>query len=114
MIRLKPLTFKRGAMITPYRPLRIPSREAVAIPLSAVPPAPNTPTTANCDAPENVKSESKQLCRTEKPFATAAAPKATPYAPTVSETLSESRRVALITLDTQPFCRRNPQPRAGC
>jgi hypothetical protein len=48
-----------------------------------------------------------------KPFATAAAPKATPYAPTVNETLSESRRVALFTLDTRPFCRRNPQPRAG-
>ena len=100
-------------MITPYKPLRIPSSEAVAIPLKAVPPAPNTPTTANWDAPEKVSNESKQLCRTVKPLATAAAPKATPYAPTVNETLSESRRVALFTLDTQPFCRRNPQPRAG-
>jgi hypothetical protein len=77
-----------------------------------------TPTTANCDAPEKVSSESKQLCRTENPFATAAAPKATPYAPTVKETLSESRRVGplsdeiRLSLDTRTFCRRNPQPRA--
>jgi hypothetical protein len=34
--------------------------------------------TANCDAPEKVSKESKQLCRTENPLATAAAPKATP------------------------------------
>ena len=50
-----------------------------------------TPTTANCDAPEKSKSESKQACRTEKSAATAAAPNALPYAPTVIETLKESR-----------------------
>ena len=65
-------------MITPYSPLRTPSREAVAIALIGFPPAPITPTTANCEAPEKVRSESRQLCRTLNPFATAAAPKATP------------------------------------
>ena len=75
---LKPLTFNRGAMITPYKPFRIPSSEAVAIPLIALPPAPITPTTANWEAPENVRRDKRQLCTTEKPLATAAAPNATP------------------------------------
>jgi hypothetical protein len=56
-------------MITPYTPFRIPSRDAVAIPLNAPPPAPRTPITANCDAPENVRSDNKHVCRSEKPFA---------------------------------------------
>ena len=78
MIRLNPFTFNLGAIITPYTPFRIPSRDAVAIPLNAPPPAPRTPITANCDAPENVRSDNKHVCRSEKPFATAAAPKAVP------------------------------------
>ena len=57
---------------------------------------------------EKVKSESKQLCKTLNPFATAAAPNATPYAPTVRETLRESRNVGEETLDTPAFCRINP------
>jgi hypothetical protein len=44
----------------------------------ADPPAPTTPMTANCDAPENVSSDKRQAWITEKPLATAAAPKATP------------------------------------
>jgi len=75
---LNPFTFNRGAMITPYKPFRIPSKDAVAIPLIAPPPAPRTPITANCDAPENVRSDNKHVCTSEKPFATAAAPKAVP------------------------------------
>ncbi|CAB4532792.1 unannotated protein [freshwater metagenome] len=59
-MRLKPLTFNRGAMMTPYKPLRTPRSDAVAIPLKALPPAPNTPTTANCEAPEKVSSDNKQ------------------------------------------------------
>ena len=65
-------------MMAPYKPLRIPSRDAVAIPLIALPPAPRTPMTANWDAPEKVNRDKRQLCRTEKPFATEAAPKAIP------------------------------------
>jgi hypothetical protein len=65
-------------MSTPYKPFRLPSNEAVAIALSALPPDPITPITANCEAPEKVKRESKQLCKTLNPFATAAAPNATP------------------------------------
>jgi len=75
---LIPPTLKIGAMASPYKPFRIPSSDAVAIALTALPPAPKTPTTANCEAPEKVSSESAQLCATVKPFATAAAPKATP------------------------------------
>jgi hypothetical protein len=65
-------------MITPYKPFRTPSSDAVAIALTGFPPAPRTPTAANCEAPEKVKREIKQLCRTENPLATEAAPKATP------------------------------------
>jgi len=95
-------------MSTPYKPFRIPNNEAVAIPLIALPPAPITPITANCEAPEKVSNESKQLCRTLKPLATDAAPNATPYAPTVKETLRESRNVGEATLDTPAFCLINP------
>jgi hypothetical protein len=34
--------------------------------------------TANWDAPEKVKRDKRQLCRTDKPLATEAAPKAIP------------------------------------
>jgi len=47
--------------MTPYKALRTPSNDAVAIPLIADPPAPRTPITANCEAPEKVSNESKQL-----------------------------------------------------
>jgi hypothetical protein len=100
-------------MRTPYKPFRNPNNEAVAIPLIALPPAPITPITANCEAPEKVRSESKQLCTTLNPLATAAAPKATPYAPTVKETLRESRNVGEETLDTPAFCRINPREQSG-
>jgi hypothetical protein len=40
-----------------------------------------------------VRSEKRQVCRTLKPAATLAAPKATPYVPTVTATLSASRTV---------------------
>ncbi len=46
--------------------------------LKAEPPAPITPTTANCDAPEKRSRESKQVCKTENPEAIEAAPKAAP------------------------------------
>jgi len=75
--------------------------------LIELPPAPITPTTANCDAPENVSKDKRQACNTEKPFATAAAPNATPYAPTVMETLIESRNVGEKRVDTRTFCRIN-------
>jgi len=46
--------------------------------LIADPPAPIIPTTANCDAPEKSKSESRQVCKIENPAVTPAAPKAAP------------------------------------
>jgi hypothetical protein len=69
----------------------VPSSVDVAIAFNGVPPAAITPTTANCDAPENKSRESKHAWSTEKSAATAAAPNALPYAPTVIETLKESR-----------------------
>jgi len=86
-----PCSLRIGARRSPYRPFRVPSRVEVAIALIGVPPAAITPTTANCEAPEKSRSESRQVCRTEKFAATAAAPNALPYAPTVKETLNESR-----------------------
>ena len=77
-IRRNPFTFKTGAILRPYKVFRTPNKDAVAIPVSALPPAPNTPTTANCDAPEKVRSERRQVCRIENPAATPAAPKAVP------------------------------------
>ncbi len=81
-------------MRIPYKPLRNPRSVAVVIPLIALPPAPITPMTANWDAPEKVSKDRRQVCRTENPAATLAAPKAAPYVPTVRETLSESLKVA--------------------
>jgi hypothetical protein len=46
--------------------------------LAAAPPEATTPTAANWLAPVKVNREKRQLCSTEKPAATLAAPKATP------------------------------------
>lgn len=81
----------------------------MAIPDKALPPEPITPTIANCEAPEKVSNESRQVCSTENPAATLAAPKAMPYAPTVKETLRESRIVDFGVADTTAFCRTNPK-----
>jgi hypothetical protein len=62
----------------PYRAFRVPSNAAVAMALAATPPDAITPTAANWLAPEKVRSEKRQVCRTEKPPATPAAPKAVP------------------------------------
>ena len=77
-MRFAPRTLRMGAIRNPYKPLRIPRSDAVAIPERALPPAPITPTTANCDAPENVRSESAHVCRIENPAAIPAAPNAIP------------------------------------
>ena len=76
--RLIPRFCKIGAIRNPYKAFLVPSNADVAIALIALPPEPITPTAANCDAPEKVNSENKQACQTEKPAATAAAPKAAP------------------------------------
>ncbi|CAB5036161.1 unannotated protein [freshwater metagenome] len=65
--------------------------------LSALPPAPRTPTTANCDAPVKANRDKTQACSTERSASTAAAPKAIPYTPTVRATLRESRSMARDT-----------------
>jgi hypothetical protein len=45
---------------------------------AAAPPDATTPTAANWLAPVKVSNENRQLCSTENPAATPAAPKATP------------------------------------
>ena len=45
---------------------------------SALPPAPRTPTSANCEAPVNISSDIVDACQTFSPAATAAAPNAAP------------------------------------
>jgi hypothetical protein len=70
--------------------------------LQGFPPLAIMVASANCDAPENKKSERMQAWRTEKWLATATAPKAAPAAPTATPTEIESRLI-----DTPIFCR-NP------
>jgi len=94
MILLIPVTFKIGASCKPYNAFLNPSKVAVAIALSAEPPAPIIPTTANCDAPEKSSKDKRQVCKTEKPAVTPAAPKAAPYSPTVKATLRDVRSTA--------------------
>ncbi len=62
----------------PYRALRVPSNVAVTMALAAKPPDATTPTAANWLAPEKVRSEKRQVCRTEKPPATPRRPKRGP------------------------------------
>ena len=45
--RRHPLWFKIGASRSPYKAFLLPNNVEVAIALAALPPAPNTPTTAN-------------------------------------------------------------------
>ena len=56
----------------------MPRRVAVATAASPVPPAPITPTKANCEPPVNMSSERAQVCQTDRPAATPRAPKDTP------------------------------------
>ena len=83
-----------GAIATPYSALRAPSSPAVAAAATPVPPAPMTPTKANCDPPVNISRLSAQACHTLSPAATASAPNDTPYNPVAVATDSAWRRTA--------------------
>ncbi len=72
--------------------LRVPSSSALATAATALPPAPSTPTSANCDAPVNSSSDSTQACSVDSPAVTAAAPNDSPYAPTATPMPAASRR----------------------
>jgi hypothetical protein len=50
----------------------------VAAPDSGVPPLAITPTSANCEAPVNISSDSRQVCHTSRPAPTDTAPNETP------------------------------------
>ena len=70
------------------------------------PPAPRTPTSANCDAPVNIASERKHACAAENPDVTAAAPKASPDGITATATAIESmyRRRGVTRSPARPGC----------
>src|SRR5207248_10037064 len=73
--RRRPPTFNSEERRTPYRALRDPSSAAVAAPAHTLPPAPRTPTRANCDAPVNMRTERVHVCSSERPAAVEMAPK---------------------------------------
>jgi hypothetical protein len=58
--------------------LRVPSSSAVAAPDSGAPALAITPTSANCEAPVNISSDSRQVCHTSRPAPTDTAPNETP------------------------------------
>ena len=72
--RRGPLTLRSDESRSPYRALREPNNAAVAAPAHAFPPAPMTPMKANCDAPVNIRSDSTQVWRTDRPAVTESAP----------------------------------------
>src|SRR5258708_25651159 len=72
--RRRPRTSRSEARRRPYRALREPSRAAAAVPAHTPPPAPITPTRANCDAPVHITADRKQVCRIDRPAAVEIAP----------------------------------------
>jgi hypothetical protein len=54
--------------------LRDPSNAAVAAPAQTLPPAPITPTRANCDAPVNISTDSAHVWNSVRPAAVEIAP----------------------------------------
>lgn len=72
----------------------MPSKVEVAIADAADPPAAITPTTANCEPPENRSADRAWVCGIDKPEATDKAPKLTPYIPVAIPTESAWLRTA--------------------
>ena len=112
-----------SASRTAYSVLREPRRSALAIPAGTEPPAPSTPTSANCEAPVNASSDSAQVCRTESPAVTLTAPNPRPYAPTATPiaaalrtmlarvTRRERRATTRRTVRARPTPARRPRRR---
>ena len=95
--RRSPLTRRSGASRTPYSAFLVPRSTAVATPALAAPPVPTTPTSANCDAPVNIASESVQVWAIEKPAAVEIAPNDSAYAPVATPMPTASRTTAART-----------------
>ena len=62
----------------PYNALRLPSRIAVAAPAAPLPPLLIVLTSANCEPPVNISTDSAHACSTENPPAAASAPNESP------------------------------------
>ena len=105
--------------------MRTPSSDAdaMAAGAAAMPPAPITPTNANCDPPVNMNRLSTQVCQTSRPDATASAPNEMPYALVASATPSPcargaaglARRVRVVEVRVQghPFDATEPRYAGG-
>src|SRR6266550_2974809 len=94
--RLQPRTFSMVERRTPYRVLRDPSNAAATAPAQMLPPAPTTPTSANCDAPVNMRSDSAPVWRTDSPAAVAIAPNEMAYAPLAMAIATASRTMPRV------------------
>jgi len=66
--------------------LRTPRIVADAMAVAGAPPPATTPTSANCEPPENISRLSAHVCHTSRPLATASAPNEMPYAEVASTT----------------------------
>ena len=75
----------------------MPSRVAVTMAANPVPPAPTTPTKANCEPPVNINADRAQVCQ-------ASSPDATPKAPNEISAVSSERLHALMPVHSD-----NPQ-----
>src|SRR2546429_9228819 len=90
--RLQPRMLSIVERRTPYRVLRDPSNAAATAPAQMLPPAPTTPTNANCDAPVNMRSDSAPAWRQDSPAAVAMAPNERQYAPLAMGIATASRQ----------------------
>ena len=88
-----PLTSRRKVICNEYEAFQALSNVAALTALTGAPPAAIAPVAENWLAPVNAKKQKKQFCSAVNPETPPAAAKATPLAPTVSDTLDESRRI---------------------
>src|ERR1700693_1306285 len=91
--RRQPEGRSSALMRAPYRPLRTPSSSAVPTAEKYEPPAPMTLTSANCDAPENKTSESKQTWIRFRCASTATAPNDNPKGVTLTPMVNARLRI---------------------
>ena len=74
-MRRRPRTSSNDDSLNPYIALRDPSSAAVAAPAHTLPPAPITPTSANWEAPVNMRTDKAHVWSSDTPAAVEIAPK---------------------------------------
>src|SRR5579864_9189536 len=99
--RRQPRTSSREDRRRPYSALRMPSRHAVATPAQTPPPAPITPTRANCEAPVNMTSDRKHVCTSDRPDVAEMAPNEIAYAPLATAMPRASRTIPRLASTTR-------------